>query len=188
MEELLDYIHSLMEFPGKSWELLQPALATMKFSSGEDLLPEGKTCTALYFIVLGYCRAFYNEDGREVNTSFFFEGEIATNIASFGDGRPSEFTIQAGEALTVVRFDKGRLMEIARQHAEIETLGRKCLQTIARKQEKLGAIYQRLNPQERYEYLEEHYPGIIQRVSLTQLASFIGVARETLSRIRRRRS
>lgn len=188
MEELLTYIHSLMDFPEKSWEILQAALAPMEFASGEDLLLEGKACNALYFIVRGYCRAFYNEDGREINTSFFFEGEIATNIGSFGDGRPSEFTIQAGEPLTVVRFDKGSLMDIARQNADIETLGRKCLQTIARKQEKLGAIYQRLNPQERYDYLEEHYPGIIQRVSLTQLASFIGVARETLSRIRNRRS
>ncbi|MDP4247405.1 MAG: Crp/Fnr family transcriptional regulator [Bacteroidota bacterium] len=188
MEELLAYIYSLMAFTEKSWQALQPALAEVEFAKGDDLLKAGKVCNALFFIVRGYCRAFYNEDGQEVNTSFFFEGEIATNISSFGDGRPSLFSIQACEPVTAIRFNKVGLREAARENADIETLGRKCLQLIAGKQEKFGAIFQRLNPEGRYDWLQEHYPEILQRVPQTQLASFLGVARETVSRIRGRRS
>ena len=184
MKDLSTFINSLTPFSAAAWELLNPALTTITFPKDAYLLEAGKVCDALFFISQGYCRAFYNKDGLEINTDFFFENEIATNINSFGKAEPSEFAIQACEALTVVRFDKTKLFEASKQSAEIETLGRKCLQRIAAKQEKHAAMYKLMNAQERYAYLEEHFPEMLQRVSLTQLSSYLGVARETLSRIR----
>ena len=58
---------------------------------------------------------------------------------------------------------------------------------IAAKQEKQLELYRLLTARQRYEYLEKNQPEIIQRVSLTQLSSYLGVARETLSRIRNKR-
>ncbi|WP_142687704.1 Crp/Fnr family transcriptional regulator [Chitinophaga polysaccharea] len=97
------------------------------------------------------------------------------------------FSIQASEPLTAVRFDKKKLREVSLRDPAIETLGRKCLQQIAIKQEKHAAMFKLMSPQERYEFLETHDPALLQRVSLTQLASYLGVARETLSHIRSRR-
>jgi hypothetical protein len=48
-------------------------------------------------------------------------------------------------------------------------------------------LFKLYSAQERLQYLETRYPKILQRVSLSQLSSFLGVARETLSRIRKRR-
>ena len=184
MEELLTYIHSLMNFSKESWEILTSALTTMEFKKDQYLLQAGKVCHSLFFISKGYCRAFYDKDGQEINVAFFFEGSIATNINSFAKEEKSEFSIQASEDLTVVRFDKKKLQEASVQDPAIEMLGRNCLQRIAAKQENEAAIYKLMTARERYEYLEKSAPDILQRVSLTQLSSYLGVARETLSRIR----
>lgn len=187
MENLLRYIHTLTPFSPENWQALAPALTKVTLCKDEFLLETGKVCDALFFISSGYCRAFQDKDGHDINIAFFFENDIATNIHSFATGERSAFSIQALEPLSAVRFDKKKLREVSLHDPAIEALGRKCLQQIAIKQEKHAAMFKLMNPQERYEFLETYDPALLQRVSLTQLASYLGVARETLSRIRSRR-
>jgi len=187
MEALLAYIHTLGDFSGASWKILSPALRTVSVEKGDYLLKKGQVCDALFFINHGFCRAFYEQDEQEINTDFFFEREIATNITSFAQGAPSAFALQACEDLIAVRFDKAKLREAGRLDPAIETLGRNCLQQIAMRQEKHNALFKLMTAEERYAYLEQQSPAILQRVSLSQLSSYLGIARETLSRIRKRR-
>lgn len=187
MENLFKYLQSLTEFSDKSWELLQPALSEKQYKKNEFLLKEGAVCTTLFYIGQGYCKSYYDKNGEVKNTGFFFENEIATNITSFGTGKESEFNMVACEPLQVVVFDKKKLFEAAQQSVEIEALGRNCIRAFATRQEEFANLFKLYSAQERLEYLENKYPKIIQRVALSQLASFLGVARETLSRIRKRR-
>lgn len=187
MDNLLKYIHSLTNFSDTSWELLQPALTKKEFKKSELLLKQGQVCNSLFYIVDGYCKSYYEIGGVVKNIGFFFENEIATNIYSFGNGQKSEFNIIAGEPLTVIVFDKDKLFQAAKQANEIETLGRNCIRLFATKQEEFSTLFKLYSAQERLEYIETKHPEILQRVSLSQLASFLGVARETLSRIRKRR-
>ncbi|MGN7819850.1 Crp/Fnr family transcriptional regulator [Chitinophaga sp. 22536] len=187
MKQLLTYIHSLTPFSEDNWQHLLPALSLQHYQKDEFLLRAGEVCNALFFVSSGYCRAFYDKDGVDINTDFFFEQDIATNINSYGRREKSAFSIQACGPLEVVRFDRELLLAAAAADPQIETLGRLCLQRIAAKQEKHTALFKLMSAQERYEYLEQEYPAMLQRVSLSQLSSFLGVARETLSRIRGRR-
>ncbi|WP_143306441.1 Crp/Fnr family transcriptional regulator [Chitinophaga vietnamensis] len=187
MNSFLAYIHSLTSFSAESWQTLSPALTAVSFPKNGYLLEAGKVCDALFFISSGHCRAFYDKDGQDINTAFFFEHDIATNINSFASGEKSGFAIQALEPVEAIRLDKKLLREVAVKDPQIEVLGRKCLQLIAAKQEKHAALYKLMTAQERYEYLEENDPALLQRVSLSQLSSYLGIARETLSRIRSRR-
>lgn len=188
MDNLLKYIHSLTEFSDKSWELLQPALTSKVFKKNDFLLKEGQICNSLFYIDNGYCKSYYEIDGAIKNTGFFFENDIATNVISFGSGLKSEFNIIACEPLTVIIFDKNKLFQAAKQAVEIETLGRNCIRLFASKQEEFSTLFKIYSAQERLEYMETKHPEILQRVSLSQLASFLGVSRETLSRIRKRRT
>ncbi|MDJ1495409.1 Crp/Fnr family transcriptional regulator [Cytophagaceae bacterium DM2B3-1] len=187
MESLRLYLRSLSEISDTSWEILSTTLHMVTFARTTCLLKSGQVCNSLFFISKGYCRAFYDKDGQEVNTSFFFENDIATNLNSYATDQPSAYTIQACEDVTTIQFDKKKLLEVCEQDPQIALLGRKCLQYIAAKEEKHAAIYKLMTAQERYEYIEDLYPHIIQRVSLTHLSSYLGIARETLSRIRSRR-
>ena len=187
MDNLLKYIRSLTSFSDKSWELLQPALTRKVFKKNELLLKQGQVCNSLFYIEKGYCKSYYEIDGVVKNTGFFFENAITTNINSFGNGQKSEFNIVACEPMTTIIFDKDKLFQATKQAAEIETLGRNCIRLFATKQEEFATLFKLYSTQERLEYLETKHPEILQRVSLSQLASFLGVARETLSRIRKRR-
>lgn len=187
MHSLLLYLRSLSPLTDENWSLLQSALSIRTYQKNEFLLKEGEVCNELFFIVEGYCKSFCHLDGERKNTGFFFENEIATNVASFGSGEKSAYNIMACEPLTVVVFDKVKLFEISHQSAAIEALGRNCLRTFAAKQEEQATIFKLYSAQERLEFFEKRYPQMLQRVSLSQLASFFGVVRETLSRIRRKR-
>lgn len=188
MDNLLKYIHSLTAFSNDSWSLLQPVLTKKDFKKNEFLLKEGQVCESLFYIDKGYCKSYFDIDGVVKNTGFFFENEIATNINSFGSGEKSDFNIIACEPLTVIIFNRDKLFEVAKQVGEIETLGRNCIRSFASKQEEFSNLFKLYDAQERLAYIEAKHPAFIQRVSLSQLASFLGVARETLSRIRKRRS
>jgi CRP-like cAMP-binding protein len=187
MDNLLKYINSLTNFSDESWKLLETILTKQEFKKNELLLNKGQVCNSLFYIDSGYCKSFYDIGGVVKNTGFFFENEIVTNINSFGSGQKSEFNIVACEPLTAIIFNKDRLFQAAKQTNEIETLGRNCVRLFAMKQEEFSTLFKLYSAQERLEYLEAKYPEILQRVSLSQIASFLGVTRETLSRIRKRR-
>jgi len=187
MDKLLIFIRSLTLFSDKSWEILQPALIKQVFKKNDFPLRQGEVCNSLFYIENGFCKSYYDLDGEIKNTGFFFENEIATNVSSFGSGQRSTFNIIACEPLTVVIFHKEKLFEISRHAPEIETLGRCCIRLYAIKQEELSTAFQLYSAEDRLKYMEETMPMLLQRVSLSQLASFLGVKRETLSRIRKRR-
>lgn len=188
MDNLLIYLQSLTSLSSEGWTLLQTALTHKTYKKHELLLKEGTICNTLFFIEKGFCKSYYEVNGLIKNTGFFFENEMATNINSFGAGAPSEYNIIACEKLRAVLFDKVKLFQIAKQSPEIETLGRHCIRRFASKREAFAQMFQLYSPEQRLAYIELNHPEMIQRVSLSQLSSFLGVARETLSRIRKRRS
>lgn len=188
MTNLLKYIRSLATFSDESWELLQPALTQRTFKKQEYLLKKGQVCHSLFYIDKGYCKSCYDINDVLKNTGFFFENDIATNINSFGSGHTSEFNIVACEPLTAILFDRDKLFRVAQESHEVEALGRKCIRVFAARQEEFSTLFKLYSAQDRLAYLEAKYPEMLQRVPLSQLASFLGVARETLSRIRKRRA
>lgn len=188
MDEVLAYIRSFAPaFSEEGWKVLQSIITRVELRKGAYLLEAGKPCHSLFLISKGYCRAFYLQDGLEINTAFYFENEVATNINSYVRNQRSSFAIQACEPLIAYRFDKSDVLQAGRQAPEIEAAGKQSLQLIAARQEQQIEMYRLLSAAQRYEYLERHQPQLLQRVSLTHLSSYLGVARETLSRIRKKR-
>ena len=186
-DDLLTFIHSFSDFSEESWNLLRSVIIEVEFKKGDHLVEADKVCNSLFFIRKGYCRAFNIQDGIEINTCFYFENDIATNMNSYVFNQKSTFAIQACEAISAYRFDKSDVFQISKRAPEIELIAKRNLQLIAAKQEKQLELYRLLTARQRYEYLEKNQPEIIQRVPLTQLSSYLGVARETLSRIRNKR-
>ena len=148
---------------------------------------EGDTCSSLFFICDGLARSFYVKDGVEKNTAFHFEGEAATNIASFTTGDVSKYNIQALEPVTAIVFDRQKFFEVSAIVPQIAILGKNCLRYTAAKLEEYANLFTLYSPTERYAYFERHEPHVLERVPQTQLASFLGVAKNTLTRISSRR-
>jgi len=184
MDTLKKYIATVTDFSEQSWVALCNCITELEFKRNEPLLKEGQICNSIFFISSGFCKAYYNLDGKEINTAFYFENEFATNMKSLTTSSNSGYTIKACEKMRVVRFDKTKLLEAYSQSHQIETFGRKVLELITAKQEDHSDNFKLLTPKQRFENLVLKHPDFLQRVSLTQTASYLGISRETLSRFR----
>lgn len=187
MEALKKYIQSLTDFSEESFLILEDCITEFTIKKGKSLLKTGEICNSIFFIISGYCKSTYNKDGKDINTAFYFENEFATNIKSLREGSKSDYAIVACEALHMISFDKAALLNAYKKSPQIETFGRKVLEIIVVQQEEHSNLFKIYSPAERYQYLLENKPEYLQRISLSQLASYFGITRETLSRIRKKR-
>ncbi len=152
---------------------------------GDSILRHGQICRTIVFVEKGYLRTFVEKDGVDVNTNFTFEGSFTTNLKSLRTSVPSDTTIEAGEPTTIYEFDKNQLLVLYDSFPEIETFGRNLLEQLLISQEEHANLFKIYSPTERYLHLLKHHPEIFQRLTLSQLASYLGMARETLSRVRK---
>jgi CRP-like cAMP-binding protein len=163
-------------------------IATQRqFKKGEIVLKQGQICKTIMFVEKGYLRTFVDKGGTEINIDFTFEGNFTTNLKSLRSASSSDSSIQAGEITTIYEFDKDKLLELYNVSAEIESFGRKLLEQLLIAQEDHTNLFKIYSPTERYQYLQANKPELLQRISLSQLASYLGVARETLTRIRKKK-
>ena len=164
--------------------LLVSCAVARKLKKGEPLLKEGDLCRSFYLVEKGYLRTWYNKNGVPINLSFTFEGHFISNLKSFKSRQPSDLTIEAGEPSVVWIFDLNTMAATYKAHPAI-TLFVRCLAIrVLLASEEHSSLFKMYTPAERYHYIEKNNPQLLQRISLSQLASYLGVTRETLSRIR----
>src|SRR5690606_39121700 len=157
-----------------------------QYAKGHIILKKGQICQTIIFVEKGYLRTFIDKDGKEINTDFTFEGNFTTNLKSLRNSSQSDTSIQAGEITTIYEFDKNKLLELYNVSAEIESFGRKLLEQLLIAQEEHITLFKLYTSTERYQYLQNNKSEMLQRISLSQLSSYLGIARETLSRIRKK--
>lgn len=156
-----------------------------RFLKGQNVLEQGKICRHIYFVESGFLRIFTIKAGNELNTDFVFENSFTSNLKSLRTGVASDHSIQAGESARIWLFDKDKLLSTYSETQELESFGRKIVEQLLIRQETHTQLFTLFNAKERYDYLITHQPEIIQRVSLSQICTYLGIARETLSRIRK---
>lgn len=157
-----------------------------QFAKGEVIAQEGKVCANCWFIEEGFLRATTTKDGKEIHLNFWLEDTFATNLKSMRTQAPSEFSIVAGEKTKVWEFEGAMLLKLYERSPQFESFGRKLLEELLIEQEEHINLFKLPNPTERYQYIVETKPQLLQRVSLTMLSSYLGISRETLSRIRKK--
>ena len=124
-------------------------------------------------------------DGERHVVGYAFAGEFVGDYISMRNDAPAWVDIEAMCDSRVLTCAGGRLEAFYRTDAEHERLGRSVAEHL------LGEVYERLlqryasTPRQRYEALLERCPGLLNLIPLKELASFVGVRPETLSRIRR---
>jgi len=187
MNNLKSHIQSITRFSEESWDILSHCLVEKEFKKNEFLLKEDQICSSIFFICSGLCKSYFNRDGKEINTAFYFENTFATNIKSLRTTSKSAYSIKACVKTRVIEIDKTRLLQAYTQTHQIETFGRKMLELIMTQQEEHADGFKLLTPRERFDGLVAKHPDLLQKVPLTQLASYLGISRETLSRFRARK-
>ncbi|MEO0897154.1 MAG: Crp/Fnr family transcriptional regulator [Bacteroidota bacterium] len=182
--ELKRTLHILFPILGEeSLNALARHSVYMKVSKQTKIISEGKRHYFSYAILQGGVKSYYLKDGKEICTWFAFENEVIGSMANF-QGLPSQETVEFLEDSDVIQIQMMELKELAqRDLSTSQLLNDLLLEYTSFIEEKLRQL-QFMSARERYTSLLEKAPDLLQRVSLTDIASYLGVSRETLSRIR----
>jgi CRP-like cAMP-binding protein len=173
--------------PAEDIPLLVSCAETCQLKKGGILLKEGEICRSFYVVETGYLRTYYNKDGVTINLNFTFEGEFVTNYKSIINRQASEHFIEAGEDANLWVFNLDTIAQRFNAHPQIVLFIRRLAGHLLVASEEHSNFFKMYTPTERYLYIERNNPKLLQRISLSQLASYLGVTRETLSRIRGKR-
>lgn len=184
MEKLLKHIHTLYRLSEESQTALVDCFDSVTLAKNEFLLTEGKICRHLYFLEQGALRGFYTLEGKEITHWFAFENDFVTSFHSFITQQPSVENLQLLEGSVLWSISKDKFTKLLDTHQEIERLLRIAYENYYIRLEERFVNAQFKTAAQRYESLLEESPHIIERVSLGQIASYLGISQETLSRIR----
>ena len=187
-EDLRLVFDQIIKVPQKEWQIFEGIVTNIEVEKSEFLLREGQFCKGIYFLSRGALRTFHTFDSREVNTSFHFEREFLREIESLTFDTPSKKNIQAIESSSVLLIEKPKLTKLYKESEYFLRLGNLILERLTINEQNYSSLLATYSPRERYSQLINNQPEILQRVPLQHIASYLGISRESLSRIRKRLS
>lgn len=155
--------------------------------SGEHLFSQGDYDSNVYFVKSGLLKAYYiRVDGKEHIKSFLSEGSIIGSMVALLDADPCTFSLVALEDGAVVSLPFVQLKEAANQDVGLANVLIDFLSAYGKRKERREFELLSLSPEERYSVLLEAMPDVTDRVKQADLAAYIGVTPQALSRIKRR--
>lgn len=166
-------------------ERIRLAATTRKLRKREILLHEGAVCRHKIFVLQGLLRSYsLGEDGREYVMRFAAEGNWTSELESLVNGTPSAYYIDAIETSQVLLWTREDFEKLQVTIPGIAALSQYLMtQTISMIQKRV-LMNISSSPEERYLDFIASFPGIFQRIPLHIVASYLGVSRETLTRVR----
>lgn len=183
---LREVMNDLSAIPEAEWAYFWPQVQQRHFARGDHLFREGRAAADVHFIVSGLVRLYHGGDGTEFVRGFDFEGRFVAMYESVLTGCPSGLNVQALEPVHTLVFPGAVLLRLYDRHACWDRLGRRILEwQWVRRQDK-EMRFRLHDPEAHYRLLLARGSPLIGRVPLKQLASYLRITPETLSRIRRR--
>lgn len=150
----------------------------------ETVIEEGQRDPDLCFVAEGSVRTFVMREDKCVIFSFSFEGDPATSTLGMQPGGVSHQTIETMEPTTLVRIPRSHMDTLFAQNAELADWGRRMAEEQLRRHEDYFADYAWRDKREQYERMLREYPQLMQRIALKDLAAYLFLTPQSLSRIR----
>lgn len=183
---LLDYLSERVPLDEKDKELIADAYSVMDIKKKDHLFTEGIPCLLEGFVVKGTFRVYYiDQKGQEHVLYFAFRDWWVGDIASFYSGESSMLNAQAMEDSTILLIDPKRKDQLLQDVPVLERLFRIITQKHLTVLQKRFLLTVSANVSERYQELIERSPGIEQLVPQHQIASYLGILPESLSRMKK---
>jgi len=152
---------------------------------GTILLKEGQKSQDSYFVLKGCIRIYYIIDGEEKTTAFYTEMDALTPPSVINEA-PSEYFISCLEDSILLVSNSDMSEEINVKFPKFETMCRIFSEELLAKQQINFDEFKTSSPEQRYLNLVQKRPDLIQRVPQHQLASYLGIKPQSLSRLRAR--
>jgi CRP-like cAMP-binding protein len=158
-------------------------LALIKLDKKHLLIKENQRHDFAYFVIKGAVRSYYLKDGIEVNTWFAFENDMVGSLHNFRD-KPSRETIELVENSTLLSINLKQIKPLMYSNTQIAIFINVIIEEYALFLEDKIYFSQMMSSIDKYLLLLDKEPQLFQRIPLTYIASYLGISRETLSRLR----
>lgn len=186
-EVLLDFLKEHIELNEAEKENIIQMNLFKSINKGEILLKEGEYSDKSYFILKGCLRTYYILDGEEKTTAFYTELE-GISPHTLLSKKPSEYFIASLEDGIIIESTPEMEKIGFEKFPKFETLCRILSEKLYLKQQMDFDEFKTSSPEKRYLNLIKQRPDLIQRVPQNQIASFLGITPQSLSRMRARLS
>ncbi len=184
---LRNTLHQFNVLTDEEFEQFLSVTQLQEFKKKDYLLCEGNYHNGLYFVIEGVVGLFELNNDREVYLEFFLPTSFATDLESLTAQTVTRKNLVALDDCKTFFLPRKALLALYDVSPSYERLGRKMLEHIITQQHTLTSVIKSLSPKEQYDFIVNNRPELLQMVSLKHLASYLGLARETLSRIRSKR-
>lgn len=152
---------------------------------GTVLLHEGQKSNESFFVLKGCIRKYYIIDGEEKTTAFYTELEALTPHCVISNAA-SEYYVSCVEDSIVLISNAEMGEEVNRQFPKFDIMCRMLSEELLAKQQIDFDDFKTSSPEQRYQNLLQKRPDLLQRVPQHQLASYLGIKPQSLSRLRAR--
>lgn len=184
-QPLIEYFKNYIPLNEEERDLLDKRVTRRKIKRKQMILQEGMVCKHYSFVVEG-CIKMYGVDGKGVehNIQFAAENDWIADIGSFHSNKPSKLFIEALEPSTLLQIEKQDLYFLYRSIPKLDRIFKVIIEN--KFVELQTRVLQNISStaQERYQSFLEQYPQLALRLPNTQIASYLGITPEFLSKIR----
>ncbi len=158
-----------------------------QYKRNEMLMQEGEMAQRVFFVAQGGLQQFYVDDnGVEHTCNFIFENEFITDLESFSKKIAATASIKAIEPTICYNITCANLMELIEASPATKEFLRILVENIAAEGIRRTRAFQSASPEKSFLELLEKRPDIFQRVPQRYIAQYLGIAPESLSRIKKR--
>jgi CRP-like cAMP-binding protein len=185
IQPLLDYFQQLIPLNKDEKFLVTELFNPRLYRKRQYVLQEGDICNQFNFIVRGCLRMYKVDDNGDIHIiQFAAENWWLSNIGSFHDRKPSELNIDALEDTMVLQINHENLLSLYTKAPKFDRIFRVLIEKsfVSLQQRLLQTISS--TAEERYLTFQQSYSELSTRLPQTQIASFLGITPEFLSRLR----
>lgn len=186
MEQILfDYLAQFMLLTTDEKKAILDLDLFKHFKKGTIILKEGEHSDYGYFVIKGCIRSFYMVDGEEKTTAFYTEAESIEPLCKINK-EPSKQYISCVEDSILLVGNSETEQAMFQKFPRFETLCRVLSEKLLARNTADFADFKTSSPEQRYLDLRAKRPDLMQRVPQYQIASFLGITAQSLSRMRSR--
>ncbi len=184
---LKKFITKNAELDTAKLEALMSDLTVENYPKNRVLLNQGEISTNCYTVLKGCVRQYSTlEDGREITIAFFTEDQAIVLFNSYKFQVPSEYSLICVEDSSLLVGSLESEDKLYSKYPELQLVTRNMMEINFGKEQEERARFMSLTPEERYINLTQWRPDLLKRVPQHQLASYLGIKPESLSRIKKR--
>jgi len=183
---VIDYLQQFRPIPAGDRDTILSFFTPEKAKEGRFLSREGKICTHLYYVCSGILRIVStSEKGTDRTHYFYRENQICTILKSFDEGTAADAGIQAACDAELLVISRPRLDELLATLPWLKDVIDRAFQRQLLEKVETRNAYLGVDAETQYRLFVERQPDIALRVPMKDIASYLGITPQSLSRIRR---